>query len=98
MASPSLPPPPSFDIYERNAAEQWKDWRSRWECYALATELNKKPGEVQVSVLLTVIGVEAHKVYHTFQLTEEEKKNVKSVLDTFEKYCMPFKNTAFERY
>ncbi|KAK4296250.1 hypothetical protein Pmani_031249 [Petrolisthes manimaculis] len=98
MASSSLPPPPSFDIHDRNAAEQWKNWRSRWECYAMATELDKKPGEVQVSVLLTVIGVESHKVFPTLQLTEDEKKNVKSVLDSFEQYCMPFKNTAFERY
>ena len=93
-----LPPPPNFDIHDRNAAESWKEWRQRWECYALATELNSKPAEVQVSVLLTVIGTEAHKVFNTFQLTEEEKKSLRAVLDAFGKYCQPYVNTAFERY
>ncbi|KAG0717678.1 hypothetical protein GWK47_053916 [Chionoecetes opilio] len=89
----------SFDIHERNATELWKDWRSRWECYAAATELNKKPGEVQVySILLTVIGAETHKLFQTFQLTEDKKKDVKDVLDAFEEYSRPLKNTTFERY
>ena len=93
-----LPPPSSFDIHDRNAAELWKEWRERWQCYAMATELCKKDKEVQVSVLLTVIGPEAHKVFHTFQLTAEERKDVKKVLEAFQNYCQPFQNTAFERY
>ena len=66
----TIPPPPSFEIHDRNAAELWKDWRQRWECYASAMELTKKSSEVQVATLLTVIGAEAHKVYNTFELTE----------------------------
>lgn len=97
-SAPSLPVPPCFDIYDCNAAESWKEWRSRWECYATAKELHKKDGEVQVSVLLTVIGAEAHKVFRTFQLTADQQRNVKVVLDTFERHCQPLKNTAFERY
>ena len=94
----SLPPPASLDIQDRNAAEQWREWKERWNCYAVATELDKKSPEVQVSVLLTVIEPAAHKVFNTFQLTAEDKKNPMSVLDAFEKYCQPIKNTAFERY
>ena len=94
----TLPPPASFDIHDRNAAELWKEWRQRWDCYASATELTKKPSEVQVAILLTVIGAEAHKVYNTFELTDEEKKSLKAVLDAFGNYCQPFVNTAFERY
>lgn len=93
-----LPPPASFDIHDRNAAELWKEWRERWQCYARATELFEKDKVVQVSVLLTVIGPEAHKVFHTFQLTEEERKDVTKVLEAFQNYCQPLQNTAFERY
>ena len=53
---------------------------------------------MQVSVLLTVIGPEAHKAFHKFQLTEEERKNLSKVLEAFQNYCQPFENTAFERY
>ena len=94
--STTLPPPPNFEIHDRNAAELWKEWRQRWECYAAATELEKKNSEVQVAVLLTVIGPEAHKVYNTFQFSGE--RNLKAVLDAFEHYCQPLRNTAFERY
>ena len=79
-----LPPPSSFDIHDRNAAELWKEWRERWQCYAMATELCKKDQEVQVSVLLTVIGPEAHKVFHTFQLTAEERKHATKLLEAFQ--------------
>lgn len=94
----ALPPPAIFDIHERNAGEQWKDWKERWKCYTVATELDKKSKEVQVSVLLTVIGAEAHKVFNTFQLTEVQKKDPDAVLEAFGKYCEPISNTAFERY
>ena len=47
--------------------------------------------------MLTVIGADAHKVYSTFELTEELKTNLEAVLDAFGD-CQPFVNTAFERY
>ena len=93
-----LPLPPNFDIHDRNATESWKEWRPRWDCYALAIELSSKPGEVQVPVLSTVTGTDAYKVFNTFQLTKEEKKSLKAVLDAFGKYCQPYVNTALERY
>ena len=86
--STALLPPPSFEIHDRNAAELWKEWRQRWSCYAAATELEKKKSEVQVAILLTVIGPEAHKVYNTFQFDNEER-NLTTVLDAFEHYCQP---------
>ena len=95
--STTLPAPPNFEIHDRNAAELWKEWRQRWDCYAAATELLKKTSEVQVAILLTVIGPEAHKVYNTFHFGEAEK-TLKDVLDAFENYCQPLRNTAFERY
>ena len=95
--STALLPPPSFEIHDRNAAELWKEWRQRWSCYAAATELEKKKSEVQVAILLTVIGPEAHKVYNTFKFNDVER-NLTTVLDAFEHYCQPLMNTAFERY
>ena len=64
----------------------------------MATELSEKKSEVHVSVLLTVIGPEAHKVFGNLKLTEDKKKDIESVLQAFEDYCQPFKNTAFDRY
>ena len=71
----TLPPTGSFEIHDGNAAELWKDWRQRWDCYASATELTKKAPEVQVAILLTVISAKTHKVYNTFELTDEQNKN-----------------------
>ena len=70
----TLSPPASFDIHDRNAAELWKEWRQRWDCYASATELSKKTPEVQVAILLTVIGAEAHKVYILLNLPVRKKR------------------------
>ncbi|XP_068250585.1 uncharacterized protein [Palaemon carinicauda] len=94
----SLPPPATFNVDDRNAAERWREWRERWKCYAVTIELSKKTPEVQVSVLLTVIGPEAHEVSSTFQLSDEDQKDQNAVLAAFERYFHLSKNTAFERY
>ena len=68
----ALPPPAPLEIHDSNAAEKWKRFLLAWTNYALATELNKKSGAVQVATLLTVIGEDARELYSTFTLDEGE--------------------------
>ena len=94
-----LPPPAIFDIHDGAAAETWKEWRARFECFRIATKLDKEDPAVQVSTLLTVIGAEAHKVFSTFTwATAGDDKRVDKVLDKFAEYCQPRVNVPFERF
>ena len=68
----ALPPAAPLEIHDSNVAEKWKRFLLAWTNYALATELNKKSGAVQVATLLTVIGEDAREVYSTFTVDEGE--------------------------
>ena len=96
----ALPPPPSLDIHDAQAAEKWKKFKLAWTNYSLATELNQKPEAVQVATLLTVIGEEARDVFSTF--TEwhnaDDNKKIEPVLAKIAQYCQPRRNVPFERY
>ena len=93
------PPPATFDIHDGAAAESWKEWRARFECYSVATKLDKEDPAVQVSTLLTVIGAEAHKVFLTFTwATAGDENRLDRVLDKFAEYCQPCVNVLFERF
>ena len=91
-----LPPPPILEIHDPQATEKWRKFKLAWDNYALAIEITKKPEAVRVATLLTVIGEEAHEVFSTFpDWTEEGDRNkLEPVLNKFEEYCQPHKNTG----
>jgi len=96
----ALLPPSALEIHDPWAAEKWKKFKMAWIHYSLATELSKKSEEVQVAILLTVIGEEAREVFSTFtgwtKVGDEAK--IGPVLQKFEQYCEPHRHVPFERY
>ena len=42
----NLPPPLS---YERNIAENWREWRQLFELYLVATESEEKPDKMKIA-------------------------------------------------
>jgi len=95
-----LPPPPTLEIHDTQAAEKWKRFKRAWTNYSIATGLSEKAESVQVATLLTVIGEEAREVFSTFTDWDHEGDDAKiqPVLAKFEQYCQPRKNIPFERY
>ena len=53
---------------------------------------------IQVATFLHIIGREAQRVFQSFQLSENEGKDIKVVQEKFEEYCIPKSNTTMERY
>lgn len=51
----------------RDAWLGWKTWKSEFELFSTATQLNKQPKEVQAATLLVTIREEARKVYASFK-------------------------------
>lgn len=58
MATSRLVPPSPLSM-DGNIAENFKKWKQKFELYMLASESNKKAPEVQVEILLHVIGPDA---------------------------------------
>ena len=69
-----------------------------WLHYSVAAKANKEAGEVQVATFLAAIGPEVRKVFTTWNLIADEKKDIKTVIERFENYCNPRKNILFKRY
>ena len=52
----------------------------------------------QCAIFLHTIGEEALDVYDTFTFTETEQDKIEPLIQKFEGYCTPRKNTTYERY
>ena len=63
----------------------------------LASKLVKENGEVQVATLVYCMGSEAENVYETFDLSDDDQKNVLRVLEKFDDHFVPKRNIIHER-
>jgi HD superfamily phosphohydrolase YqeK len=77
-----------------NVAENWRKWRQRWNLYAIASGADEKDEEIQCAIFLHTIGEEALEIYDTFNFTETEQDKIEPLIQKFESYCTPRKNTT----
>ena len=65
-----------------------------------ASGAEEKDEKVRVAILLHAIGEEALEVYNTLKvdLDDDDNLSVSGILDAFKAYCLPKKNTVFERH
>ena len=71
----------------------------KWSNYEIATGVAAKESLMRVATLLTVIGDEPVDVYNTFKWDAEgDALKIGKVLEKFEAFCNPRKNTIYERY
>ncbi|XP_063370221.1 uncharacterized protein LOC134658469 [Cydia amplana] len=97
-----LRPPPPFcfennlsSVTSGNLSRQWLKWKKSFEIYSKACELSKKTEDVQVSILLHVIGEQCREVYEQFT---DKITTIKGLLENFDKYFLPTKNLTIERH
>ncbi|XP_031327272.1 uncharacterized protein LOC116158601 isoform X1 [Photinus pyralis] len=90
-------PPSSLNLSE-DVAENWKLFKQRFQIFLEATEYTKKSGSVQVAMLLNTIGDDGLQLFNTFNLSNEDRKDIGKVLQCFEDHCIPRKNHVFNRY
>lgn len=78
-----------------NLSRQWAKWRKSFETYSKACELDKKTEDVQISIILHIIGEQCREVYEQFTGTFA---TTKALLDKFDAYFLPTKNLTIERH
>ncbi len=94
MASPlGLPPPEPLKILDGNTSLKWKTFKQKWTNNEIATGVSEDA--TRVATFLTVIGEEAVDVYNTFK---GDNLEIARVLEKFDAFCNPRKNTIYERY
>ncbi|KAL4721604.1 hypothetical protein ACJJTC_011657 [Scirpophaga incertulas] len=92
------PPKPFVIGGENDLAAAWKLWLQQFTWYEVATNLSKKPPEVQVAVFMSAIGPDAAVIYNTFNLTLVEEKSLDTIKARFTRYFTPKANETYERY
>ena len=93
----NIPLPPKLEM-DGCLSTNWKRFKRNWSNYKIASRLNKEPKELRAATLLTCIGPAAMEVFDGFEFSEGEDKNIDTILQKFEEYCVGTTNEIYERY
>ena len=81
-----------------NEPGRWREWKSRFERYRIASELDDKSEGVQVSTLIYVMGKEAEGAFKALRFTAEgDDKKYEKVIEAYTAYFQPKVNVIHER-
>jgi hypothetical protein len=76
----------------------WKEWKTRFERYRIATKLHKDDKDVQDNALIYVMGEEAEHLFTQFGLSADDQKKYEKVMEKFNEHFKPScKNAVHER-
>ena len=91
-------PPNSFTLGS-NLLENWKIFKQRWHTYAILSQLDKQPREVQVALFLHTLADDSLKVYNGFHFsTPEDSRTVDQIIEKFDQFAVGEINETYERY
>ena len=92
-------PPDHLQLSSGNVSQNWKIFKQKWSNYELAIGIARKEDPIRVATFLTMISNEALDIYNAFMWdSDADKVKMDKVLEHFEQYCEPRKNTIYERY
>ena len=90
--------PPSQLSFEGNLAENLKEWLQGFRLYLVASGIDEKAGKVKVATFLHVAGIEARRIYYTFNIPEEDADKLEVLYKHFQDYVEPRKNLTYIRH
>ena len=89
--------PPKLDLsVDRHSA--FKTWKESWDDYAVITKLADNDAAYQCSMLRYTFTEDTRKIYNTLELTDDEKKDVKKILEKLEAFAKGTVNETMERH
>ena len=80
MASFNVAPPEKFSF----KPEEWPKWIRRFERFRVASELNEKPENTQISTLIYSMGDEADDILSSFTMSDDDREKYDAVKAKFE--------------
>ena len=89
--------PPNEMNFAGYTVENWKSFKRRFMVYYDAAELSKKGKATQVAIFLHISGEAAQEIYHTLNVTEDQRKDLDAIIKAFDSYCLPKTNVCYER-
>ena len=94
----NVPLPPKFNT-DGDVASEWRRWKQVWNSYEIVTGLHTQPAAYRTATFITCIGPDALEIFNGLPFTTDEEKNdIETVLELFEKHCVGETNVIYERY
>ena len=81
-----------------NLALEWRKFRSQYEIYETASDVDEKPTAKRAAILLNSIGPDAYEIFQTLDMAEADRKKIDKVLEALEKHFVGETNEIYERY
>ena len=97
MATYQIPSPDQMNC-NGYIATNWKTFRESYEDYIVAAGLDQKDKIIQVATLKSLMGIECKKILKRLQLSEDEMKDPKTILDKLQGHFLPVRNFLYERH
>ena len=80
LMSVGIQPPSGLDMSTKKKKENWRIYKQQWNNYAVITNLEKQSEQYNIAMFIYSIGPNAVRVYNAFDLTDEQRKNLKSII------------------
>lgn len=93
-----LRPPKPLTVSSTDNSKNWQLWLQQYEWFETATQLKKKPADIQVATFMSSIGIDAVSIFNTFTFQLNEAKKIENIKAKFKEYFVPKQNTTYERY
>jgi len=98
MTTSTIPPPVPLKLGSDVDAD-WERFRSEWQNYEVATDLDNASGKKRTAVFLACIRSAAHTVFRSFKFDEADDRNdVTKIIEAFDCYCIGETNITYKRY
>ncbi|XP_068204834.1 uncharacterized protein [Palaemon carinicauda] len=101
---PALPPPQKATaqtpppLKEDATFQMFREWRRRWDDYAVMVDLSKLPREKQMIQMRMCLTLETQRVLeHTLQISPSTDKSVDEVLDALQLHIKELRNEVLRR-
>ena len=76
----------------------WTIWQQKWNDYSLLTKLSEQSKEYQCALLRYTFTDETRNVYESFNLSTEDAKDPKKILEALETFSRGVVNETLERH
>lgn len=98
-AQPAVQLPTPLSMEERNLANNWRIWKSKWIDFSVLARLNEQPMPYRLAMFRHTIGDEARRVLETMQYDkDEDSSDLETIIRKFGDFCEGQTNEIFQRY
>ena len=102
LMSVGIQPSSELDMSTKKKKENWRNYKQQWNNYAMITNLEKQSEEYKIAMFLYSIGPDAVRLCefkrHAFNMTDDQRKSLKSIIEAFDTYTDGSTNETYERY